>query len=172
VLALARVDRALGVDAIAPRVPRALAELLELSYSGVYGLILVAEALALWQGVSADRFWAAVMQTDFVCFAMLPWIRTRPPRDVIPIEPWRSSWRAVNLRLVHAASIRVNTFPSGHAAVPLAAALLLVSAPWPVVLLMCAAAAAVSAGAVLGRYHYAADAFAGWAVAAIVYVVL
>ena len=31
-------------------------------------------------------------------------------------------------------------------------------------------ALAVSAGAVLGRYHYAADAFAGWAVALIVWV--
>jgi hypothetical protein len=34
---------------------------------------------------------------------------------------------------------------------------------------MFAAGLAVSAGAVLGRYHYAADAIAGWAVALIVY---
>jgi hypothetical protein len=34
---------------------------------------------------------------------------------------------------------------------------------------MFAAALAVSAGAVLGRYHYAADAIAGWAVALAVY---
>jgi hypothetical protein len=31
---------------------------------------------------------------------------------------------------------------------------------------------AVSAGAVLGRYHYAADALAGWAVAIVVYSAL
>jgi hypothetical protein len=30
-------------------------------------------------------------------------------------------------------------------------------------------AAAISAGAVFGRYHYAADAIAGWGVALIVY---
>ena len=169
--ALARVDAALRVDAIARRVPRAVAELLEFSYAGVYPLMIIAEAIALSYGVQADRFWTVLMRTDFVCFAMLPWIRTRPPRDVMAIEQWRSSWRAVNLRIVRDGSIHVNTFPSGHAAVPLAAALMLVSAPWPWALLMFTAAAAISAGAVFGRYHYAADAFAGWAVAAIVYVV-
>jgi hypothetical protein len=34
---------------------------------------------------------------------------------------------------------------------------------------MFAAAAAISAGAVLGRYHYAADAVAGWLVALLVW---
>ena len=170
--ALARLDAALRIDAIARRVPRALAELLEFSYAGVYPLMVIAETIALSYGVQPDRFWTVLMWTDFLCFAMLPWIRTRTPREVIPIEPWRSSWRALNLRIVGASSIGVNTFPSGHAAVPLAAALLLVGAPWPWVLLMFTATAAISAGAVFGRYHYAADAIAGWAVAAIVYVVL
>jgi hypothetical protein len=31
-------------------------------------------------------------------------------------------------------------------------------------------AAAISAGAVFGRYHYAVDAFAGWAVAVVVWL--
>ena len=89
-----------------------------------------------------------------------------------PGEPWRSSLRALNLRLLGAASIRVNTFPSGHAAEALAAALLVANAPSVVVAWMLFNALAVSAGAVFGRYHYATDAIAGWLVALAVWVVM
>jgi membrane-associated phospholipid phosphatase len=71
-----------------------------------------------------------------------------------------------------AASIRVNTFPSGHAAEALAAALLVSNAPSPVVAWMFFNALAVSAGAVFGRYHYATDAVTGWLVALAVWVVM
>jgi membrane-associated phospholipid phosphatase len=67
-------------------------------------------------------------------------------------------------------SVRVNTFPSGHAAEALAAALLTAAAPAPVNMLMLVNALAVSAGAVLGRYHYAVDAVAGWVVAVVVWL--
>ena len=59
----------------------------------------------------------------------------------------------------------MNTFPSGHAAEGLVAFLLALAAPPGIVALMFLAALAVSAGAVLGRYHYLADAVAGWVVA-------
>ena len=87
-------------------------------------------------------------------------------------EPWVSSLRRFNLRLLGATSIQVNTFPSGHAAEGLAAALLVLAAPAGIVFAMLIAALAVSAGAVLGRYHYLADALAGWVVAVVVYVLL
>ena len=66
-------------------------------------------------------------------------------------------------------SIQHNTFPSGHAAEAVACALLVAAAPWPLLAAVAVAAALVSAGAVLGRYHYAADAFAGWVVAVAVW---
>jgi membrane-associated phospholipid phosphatase len=119
-----------------------------------------------------DRFWAVILVTDFVCFAVLPWIPTRPPRALEAGEPWRSSFRRVNARLLGAASIGANTFPSGHAAEALAAALLVLDAPLPVVAWMFFNAAAIAAGAVFGRYHYAADALAGYAVALAVWWVL
>jgi hypothetical protein len=37
---------------------------------------------------------------------------------------------------------------------------------------MFVSAAAISAGAVFGRYHYAADALAGWAVAILVWALV
>ena len=80
--ALARMDEILAIDAIAARTPRPIAEVLELAYVGVYPLIPIALYLALREGVTADRFWTVILLTDYVCFGMLPWIQTRPPRAV------------------------------------------------------------------------------------------
>lgn len=169
---LARIDRDLGIDALAARFSRPLAELLEFAYAAVYPLIPTALYLALRDNVSADRFWTTILVTDYVCFGMLPWFQTRPPRSVGFEARWPSRWRAVNLRLLEAGSVQVNTFPSGHAAEALAAALLVSGSHPFIVGWMFFNAAAISAGAVFGRYHYAADAVAGWAVALLVYFAL
>ncbi len=144
------------------------------SYAGVYGLIPIALVLHLLLASrpDADRFWTVILVTDFVCFGFLPWIQTRPPRALEAGEPWPSSLRSFNLRVLGAASIRVNTFPSGHAAEGLAAALLVASVSPVVFVSILVAGAAVAAGAVLGRYHYAVDAFAGWLVALAVWLLL
>lgn len=166
---LATIDEALGIDGLAARAPRPVAEFLEFAYAGVYPLIPIALVLALREGVSADRFWATILLTDYVCFGMLPWFQTRPPRSVGFEARWWSRWRSVNLRMLEVGSVQVNTFPSGHAAEALAAALL-VSGSHPLIAgWMFFNAAAISAGAVFGRYHYAADAVAGWVVALLVY---
>ncbi len=170
--ALVSLDESLRIQRSAARLPRALVELLEFAYSGIYPLILVALAIALRHGVSPSRFWTIILVTDYICFGMLPWFQTRPPRAVGFDTPWRSSWRSINLRILEGGSVQVNTFPSGHAAEALAAALLCLGAPAPVVGWMFFNAAAISAGAVFGRYHYAADALAGWLVALLVYLLL
>ena len=170
--ALLRLDDRLNVLKIAHQMPQVLVELLELAYVGIYPLIPIAllTHLMLTPGPDAERFWSVLLITDYICFIMLAWVQTRPPRVLEGTEPWHSSVRPFNLRLVGAASIQVNTFPSGHAAEALAAALLVLGAPLPIVLLMFVNAVAVSAAAVLGRYHYAADALAGWVVALIVWL--
>jgi len=168
---LCEFDRVCGVRAMATRSPRWLAEVLEISYAGVYVLIPVALAvhLTLTPSPSAGRFWTVILLTDYLCFAALPWIQTRPPRSVEPGDAWSSRFRRLNLHVVGTASIRVNTIPSGHAAEGLAAGLLVIGAPAPVVAAVFLAGLAVSAGAVLGRYHYAADAISGWMVAVVVW---
>jgi membrane-associated phospholipid phosphatase len=165
------IDRALHVRQWAAQAPRVLAEFLEIAYVGVYPVIPIALAIHLVfaPNPDADRFWTVVLVTDFVCFAMLPWIQTRPPRALEQGPPWPARFRSVNMRLLGRASIGVNTFPSGHAAEALAAALLVLGAPALVVGLMFFFAAAIAAGAVFGRYHYAADAVAGYAVALLVW---
>jgi hypothetical protein len=169
--ALLRLDDRAGIVALARRTPRVVAELLEAAYVGVYGLVPIAFVLHLYfsSRPDASRFWAVILVTDFICFAFLPWVQTRPPRALENAEPWDSTFRALNLRLLGSTSIQVNTFPSGHAAEGLAAALLVIGAPPPITVLMAVGALAVAAGAVLGRYHYLADALAGFVVAAVVW---
>jgi PAP2 superfamily protein len=164
---LAAADRGLGIPALVRRTPRWLAETLEFSYAGVYVLIPIALLVYLAYAPSpdADRFWTVVLVTDYVCFAMLPFIQTRPPRSLETGHPWSARLRGLNLSILDHASIRMNTVPSGHAAEALVAVLLVLAAPTGVVALMFLCAAAVSAGAVFGRYHYAIDIIAGWATA-------
>jgi membrane-associated phospholipid phosphatase len=172
--AFVRIDRALGIREWSSRTPTWLAEVLEAAYAGVFALIPIAFVLYLCFAHSpdSDRFWTVILVTDFVCFGFLPWIQTRPPRALEAGEPWHSSLRSLNLKALGAASIHVNTFPSGHAAEALAAALLLAGLSATIFASILVAAAAVAAGAVFGRYHYAVDAFAGWLVALTVWIVV
>jgi hypothetical protein len=172
--ALENLDRSLAVGAIARRAPRWMAELLEAAYVGVYPLIPIALVihLALTPAPDIDQFWTVILFTDFVCFAFLPWVQTRPPRALQGNPPWHASLRRFNMRLVGTASIGANTFPSGHAAEALAAALLVLGAPTWVVGWMVLNALAIGAAAVFGRYHYAADAIAGYVVAVVVWMLL
>lgn len=165
--ALAAFDERLRIDDIARRLPISFAHLLEAAYAGIYLLVPLAliAHLTLVPNASAERFWNVILLTDFICFGFLTFVQTRPPRTMHSPDPWSSSARSFNLSMLGATSIQVNTFPSGHAAEALAAALLVSGAPLPIVFAIALAALAVSAGTVLGRYHYAADAIAGWIVA-------
>ena len=171
---LLHLDRSLRIHRLAAAAPRPVAECLELAYAAVYPLIPLALIIHLFatSRPDTDRFWSVVLITDYICFGMLPWIQTRPPRALEREPAWRARFRRFNVRLLGKTSIQVNTFPSGHAAEALAAALLVLDAPLPLVVWMFLNALAISAGAVLGRYHYAADAVTGWAVAAGVWLLL
>lgn len=170
---LVAFDRVARVDAAVATAPRWLRELLELAYVGVYVLVPLALVVALLAGgPEPDTFWTVVLVTDYVCFGCLPWIQTRPPRALAGAVPWKASVRAVNLHVLSTASVQVNTFPSGHAAEAMAVALLVSQTPWPFAAAGALGALLVSAGAVLGRYHYAADALAGWAVALVVWLAM
>jgi membrane-associated phospholipid phosphatase len=167
-------DARLGLRHLSSTLPRPVVELLECAYAGVYLLVPLALVLQPYfvPEASVGRLWAVILITDFICFGGMAWVHTRPPRALEEGEPWASTVRRFNLRLLGSASVQVNTFPSGHAAEALAAFLLVRDAPWFVAGPMFAAAMAVSAGAVLGRYHYLADIVAGWIVALAVVLVL
>jgi len=174
---LLALDHRLGIGnltAISGRAARTMIELLELAYLCCYPMVPIGFACLYLAGLheESDRFWTAVLLAVFGCYGMLPWLPTRPPR-AIEGEPTRSGGltRGVNLRVLGVASIQLNTFPSGHAAASLATALA-VGALLPLAgFLLGLLALAIAIGSVVGRYHYAADALTGMALAILGFVV-
>jgi membrane-associated phospholipid phosphatase len=68
---------------------------------------------------------------------------------------------AVNTAVLDRVSHQLNTFPSGHVAVAIAAASSAISVWWPAGLVLGIVAAGIAIGAVAGRYHYVMDVIFG-----------
>ncbi len=161
-----RARRWFGAEHAATRAPRALLEALEVAYFSCY-LVLPAGMIALMlagRADGADRYWSTVLAAELACYGVLPWIRTRPPWALGGTEALDARGvlvRRVNLLLVRQASTQANTFPSGHAAGALAAALA-VAMVWPAAgAVFGVVAVSIMAGSVVGEYHYAGDALTG-----------
>lgn len=163
-----------GLSRFERQAPRAVIEYLELSYLLCYAVIPAGYACLILAGRDAeaiDRFWFVVLLASFVCYGLLPWIPTRAPRAIeTPAGATRSSIRELNLAVLSRASVQWNTFPSGHTAASLATALA-VGHEMPVAgLVLGSVAVSIAAASVVGRYHYAADAIVGAAVAVLAFV--
>lgn len=161
---LVRIDNHWGRFAI--RLPVWAVSILELSYLLCYLLIPTAFVLVWIEGTTADvdRFWSAVLLSGFVCYGSLPWLVSRPPRSLSGSLTADAGVRRVNEIVLARVSHGLNTFPSGHVAVSVAAALEVVAILQPAGFLLLAIAAGVAAGAVAGRYHYGVDVVLGAAI--------
>jgi hypothetical protein len=152
----------------------AVREFFELMYVLVYAVVpLGATVLALaGRAVALDRYWLVVFGSELACFAMLPWLQTRPPRAIETgaISPAGPLLRRLNLTILRHGSIQVNTVPSGHAAGSFAVALSVASALPPAGWVFLGLATAITLATVLGRYHYLADSVLGVIVALGVWV--
>ena len=152
-----------------PRLPLPLVHLTEIAYLLCYPLIPVSFALIFAFGMPADvaRFWTAVLIAGYACYASLPWLVSRPPRlcDAANAVPTRVS--AANALVLQRVSHQLNTFPSGHVAVAVAAAAVVVSIFPAAGMLIMFVAIAIAVGAVIGKYHYVADVWWGVVVAAV-----
>ncbi len=121
----------------------------------------------------ANRYWTMVLAADLGAFAPLSIFQTRPPWMIekTPALANTSTHRLASFLVQHA-TIRVNTFPSGHVAVSLAVALAVIG-PMPLAgagLLVLAVS--ISVACVVGRYHYVADVLTGALLGAVVYGVV
>jgi membrane-associated phospholipid phosphatase len=178
---LLSVDDALlgrpGLLARFNRAPRAMVEYFELSYLLVYPIV-PAGVLTLALGGHAGevgRLWATVLLSEFICYGMLPWLPTRPPRVVegAAAGPRRALVvRPLNLAIANRASIQANTLPSGHAAGAFAVALAVGSAMPAAGAVFMVLAISISIAAVVGRYHYAVDSILGVLLAFLVWAVI
>lgn len=155
-----------GLASWVARAPRLLLGYLEATYLCCYAVVPAGLAWLYVSGHSgeANRFWTSVLVAALPCYALLPWLETRPPRSVEPesaLDTRGLVLRRANLRLLDAASVGANTFPSGHAAASLAAALA-VGAVSPVAgAVFGILAISIATASVVGRYHYALDAVFG-----------
>jgi membrane-associated phospholipid phosphatase len=122
---------------------------------------------ATGHSTQANHYWTMVLAADLGAFAPLSVFQTRPPWMLEETPALQDGpVRRLASYMVRNATIRVNTFPSGHVAVSLAAALA-VSGSLPLIgggLLVLAAS--VSLACIVGRYHYVADVLAGAVLAA------
>jgi hypothetical protein len=161
-----RARSALGATHLIQRAPRPLLEFLEVAYFSCYIVVplgMLAFHVAGFEHDS-DRYWSVVVLAELACYGVLPWIRTRPPWTLRPAGPFSQRpvlLHRLNLLFVRATSTRANTFPSGHAAGAVAAAMA-VWAVWPLAGVgFTFIALSIIAGSVFGEYHYAGDAIAG-----------
>ncbi len=120
----------------------------------------------------ADHYWTLVLAADLGAFAPLSVFQTRPPwiLERAPDLPAPSVHRMASFMVRHA-TIRVNTFPSGHVAVSLAVAFAIAGVMPAVGALMLVLAISIAIACVVGRYHYVMDVVAGAALAGVVWAV-
>ena len=155
-----------GLATLIARAPRVLLEVLEFAYLTCFVFVPGGMVALFFFGESAhaDRFWTLVLASEFGSFGMLPWIQTRPPRDIEPvgsIDRRPILMRRLNAFMVRRTSIGWNTFPSGHVAGSLAVAIAVSEAIPMLTLPLMLAALLISISTITGRYHYAVDAVAG-----------
>jgi membrane-associated phospholipid phosphatase len=154
------------------RWPAPLVAYLDIVYTFTFLLLPAGFALLAANGRSAlaDHYWTLVLAADLGAFAPLSVFQTRPPwiLERAPDLPARSVHRLASFMVRHA-TIRVNTFPSGHVAVSLAVALGVVGAMPVAGAVLFVLAASIAVACVVGRYHYAMDVVAGVVLAAVVW---
>jgi membrane-associated phospholipid phosphatase len=155
--------------------PRATVAALELIYMGCFLLIPAGLALLIVAGHRSlvDWYWMLVMGAEFAAFAPLAIIQTRPPwaleRKPELADP---AIHRLAAQMVQHLTIRVNTFPSGHAAGSLAVGLALVGVLPAAGTLLLVLAIAIGIACIVGRYHYIVDVVSGGAVALALWLTL
>jgi membrane-associated phospholipid phosphatase len=119
----------------------------------------------------ANHYWTMVLAADLGAFAPLSLFQTRPPWLLEPTPVLADKWvHRLASYFVQNATIRVNTFPSGHVAVSLAVAAALVDSMPATAAILFALAVSISIASVVGRYHYVIDILTGAVLAAAVWL--
>ncbi|HLH03384.1 MAG TPA: phosphatase PAP2 family protein [Bryobacteraceae bacterium] len=174
-----RLDRVLldqycfksAIESLGPLLPTYL----ELCYLLVYGVGTFC-VIVLWlkdHRPRVDRFYVILLTGTLISYALFPFFPSRPPRIAFPdvAAPLANNvLRHFNLFLLRSATIHTGVFPSAHVSSAFAAA-------WAMFLVMpdrkrfgwglSIYAFSVAAATVYGRYHYAVDALAGFAISLI-----
>lgn len=162
------------IEAAGPLFP----SLLEVSYSLVYAIAPFCMAWIYYRRVRerVNAFLTTFLLGIFLAYVLFPFFPSEPPRTVFPgqdLPNIMTVFRRFNLGLLGQYGIHMSVFPSAHCSGAFAAAFamrtLMPTEPWVwrTLLLL---AASIATATVYGRYHYAADAAAGIAIALAVWL--
>ena len=134
----------------------------ELAYLLCYPMVPAAFTVIYLRGDARDveRFWLAVLLAGYACYGTLRWTAARPPR-LISTNTADGTLAAFNVWVLGRVSHRLNTFPSGHVAVSVAASMAVWAVSIEAGVAFGAIAVAIAVAAVAGRYHYLIDVLLG-----------
>jgi PAP2 superfamily len=154
-------------------IPSWLAKYLELAYLFCYPLVPLGIVVIYLSGKKelVNDYWSIVLLSTYFCYVLLPFIQMLPPRMLNPGSGTTADpdhIRLLNLNILDNLSIQVNTFPSAHVASTFAASLALISGLPVEGFIFLIISFSIACGAVMGRYHYAADAVLGIIIACLV----
>ena len=149
-----------------------LPNVLELCYLLVY--VMPVAAVAVFHAAGArgrlDRACTILLSATLGAYALYPYFPSEPPRTVFPHSdlPLMSALRAFNLKILGAYGIHMSVFPSGHAAAAFSCAFAvreLLPGRRRTGAAFLALAILIAVATVYGRYHFAIDTLAGFALA-------
>jgi hypothetical protein len=146
---------------------------LELAYLLCYPMVPATFSAVFAWGTNADvsRYWMSVLLAGYACYGTLRWTAARPPR-IVTRTPASGGIAAANAYVLARVSHQLTTFPSGHVAVSIAAALALIPVSVGAAVVSGVTAAMIAVAAVAGRYHYAVDVVLGALVGTATYLLL
>jgi membrane-associated phospholipid phosphatase len=150
-----------------------LPSVLEIAYTLVYALAPFALAMLYIYGHRdrVDRFLLIFSVGVLLCYAQFPFWPSEPPRVIFfgqDFPLYHTVFRRFNLWILGSYGIHTSVFPSAHVAGAFSAAFGMWRAmPRPkwVSRFLLTAALLIAIATVYGRYHYAADAAAGFSMA-------
>jgi membrane-associated phospholipid phosphatase len=164
-----------AIEALGPVVP----SVLEIAYTLVYALAPFSIAVLYLYGrrERVDTFLFIFALTVLLCYAQFPFWPSEPPRVVFfgeDLPAYDTIFRRFNLWMLGNYGIHTSVFPSAHVAGAFSVAFgmrqALPERKW-VSRFLYVMAVLIGAATVYGRYHYLADAAAGFLVAVIVFAV-
>ncbi|HWB95817.1 MAG TPA: phosphatase PAP2 family protein [Bryobacteraceae bacterium] len=162
-----------GLKALVEATGPVLPSLLEISYSLVYALGPFSAAMlyAYRRPKRMDTFLFTFQLGVLLCYAQFPFWPSEPPRTVFPgqdFPAYETVFRRFNWWMLGGYGIHTSVFPSAHVGGAFAAAFGMLRAlperPW-VGRFLLVMAVLIATATVYGRYHYLADAAAGFGVA-------
>jgi membrane-associated phospholipid phosphatase len=164
-----------AIEAFGPIVPAVL----EIAYTLVYALAPFALAMLYVYGhrEDADRFLVTFATGVLLCYAQFPFWPSEPPRVVFfgeDLPLYETVFRRFNLWILGNCGIHTSVFPSAHVAGAFSAAFgiwRVMPRPKWVSRFLVAIAVLIAVATVYGRYHYAADALAGFLMAVLSLVI-